>query len=400
MVEMRRRQARPAGRNLVRASSGALAAGCLLFACCCTLPVRAEVRTQLTVTGPFDKHDHRGSRIIPYFEKTGTTNVMQSFIRMTPEKPDSVGTLWSRVPVGSSDFSLEWQFRISGSEAVNHGDTIALIISPTKYEAGQGGPFFGIDDNFTGLAIIVNTNRQLLSKGRKPGEPAVRHRDVSVVANNGTRRYDDLIENLEGCTANVRFDERRSDFNVLQSTRVRLKVAGNTVAVEVDARNVGRWRRCATIAHLDMPDDWATESNIGVIAQTSDRTNNHDLFSLRTYTDPNDAWDMDTYDGDEDQLDGLVNHMEHELFNVHDSLKETIESLAQAEREAESRLEDLEENLSRSVMQSLEARVANLEVQVQTSVIQALEARVANLESQIQASVSRSLDKEIDETYL
>ncbi|CAN0324815.1 unnamed protein product, partial [Scytosiphon promiscuus] len=70
-----------------------------------------------------------------------------------------------------------------------------------------------------------------------------------------------------------------------KSTRVRLKVAGNTVAVEVDARNVGRWRRCATIARLDMPEDWATQSNIGIIAQTSDRTNNHDLFSLRTYTD-------------------------------------------------------------------------------------------------------------------
>ncbi|CAM9749179.1 unnamed protein product [Scytosiphon promiscuus] len=376
MVEMRRRQARPAGRGLVRAAAGALAAGCLLLACCCTLPVTAEVKTQLTVTGPFDKHDHKGSRIIPYFEKTGTTNIMQSFIRMTPDKPDSVGTLWSRSPIGSSDISLEWKFRISGSEGVNYGDTIALIISPMKYRAGQGGPFFGIDDNFTGLAIIVNTNRQLLSKNKKPGEPTGRHRDVAVVANNGTRRYDDLIEKLEGCTANVRFDEKRDDFNVLQSTRVRLKVAGNTVAMEVDARNVGRWRRCATIAHLDMPEDWASKSNIGIIAQTSDRTNNHDLLSLRMYTDPNDAWEVDTYDEDEDELDGLMHHMEHELFSVHDSLKETIESLAQAERDAETRLEDLEENLSRSVMQALEARVAKLEVQMQTSVSRSLNKHV------------------------
>lgn len=65
------------------------------------------------------------------------------------------------------------------------------------------------------MAIVVNTNRNLLSSG-KPGEPMGRHRDVSVVANNGTRNYEDLVANLEGCTANVRFDERRDDFNVLQ----------------------------------------------------------------------------------------------------------------------------------------------------------------------------------------
>lgn len=48
-----------------------------------------------------------------------------------------------------------------------------------------------------------------------------------------------------------------------------MKVSGNTVALEVDARNVGRWRRCATIARLDMPDDWAQKVNFGIIAQTS-----------------------------------------------------------------------------------------------------------------------------------
>lgn len=83
-------------------------------------------------------------------------------------------------------------------------------------QAGQVGRFFGIDENFTGMAIIVNTNRQLLNKDKKPGEPVGRHRDVAIVANNGTRSYADLIGSLEGCTANVRFDERRDDFNVMQ----------------------------------------------------------------------------------------------------------------------------------------------------------------------------------------
>ena len=82
-------------------------------------------------------------------------------------------------------------------------------------QSSEPGRFFGVQERFTGLAIIVNTNRSLLSRAR-PGEPTGRHRDVSIVANNGTREYGDLIAGLEGCTANVRFDERRDDFNVLQ----------------------------------------------------------------------------------------------------------------------------------------------------------------------------------------
>lgn len=361
----------------------------------CAVRVGAEVKQQMTVTAPFDKHDHKGSRIIPYFEKSGATSIMQSFIRMTPDKADNVGTLWSRSTLASSDLSLEWKFRISGSEPVNYGDTLALIISPTKYKPGQVGRFFGVDENFTGLAIIVNTNRQLLNKDKKPGEPTGRHRDVAIVANNGTRTYENLIGSLEGCTANVRFDERRDDFNVMQATRIRLKVSGNTVALEVDARNVGRWRRCATIAHLDMPQDWATKCNVGMIAQTSDKTNNHDLLSLRVYTDANDAWEVDTYDEDEDEMDSLMHHMEHELFNVHDSLQETIDTLAQAEQDAEMRLESLEESLSKSVMDALEARVAKLEVKVQTSVSKSLNKHVNQVYGRLEEDVGVKLTEQV-----
>lgn len=87
-------------------------------------------------------------------------------------------------------------------------------VKKTK-KVGQNTQFFGIDEGFVGMAVIINTNRVLLSKNRKEGEPMGRHRDVSIVLNNGTRTYHDLIGNLEGCTANVRFDESRDDFNVM-----------------------------------------------------------------------------------------------------------------------------------------------------------------------------------------
>lgn len=46
------------------------------------------------------------------------------------------------------------------------------------------------------------------------------------------------------------------------------------------------------------------------------KTNNHDMLGFRLYTDPQEAWEVDTYDDDgDDELDALVHHMEHELFS-------------------------------------------------------------------------------------
>ena len=50
---------------------------------CCAVRVGAELYKQLSVTAPFDKHDHKGSAIILYLEKTGATNIMQSFVRVS-----------------------------------------------------------------------------------------------------------------------------------------------------------------------------------------------------------------------------------------------------------------------------------------------------------------------------
>lgn len=379
---------------VARMVAAAAAVACLAFLGLGSLPpVRAAIKSSFLIAPPFDKHDHRGSRIIPYWDKSGATNIMQSFVRMTPDKPEQYGTLWTRSSVGTPDFSIEWKFRISGSEKSSYGDSLALIISDTKYKAGR---FFGFTEVFEGLAVVINTNRNLISYN-KPGEPSGRHRDVTIVANNGTRNLDNLLAGLEGCNANVRFDETRDDFNVMQATRIRLKSSGNTVALEVDARNSGRWRRCATIAHVDMPKDWATKCTIGMLARTGElTTNNHDMLGFRLYTDPQEAWEVDSYgDDDEDDLDTLVHHMEHELFNVHDSLQDTIDQLQQAEEDAERRLAELEASLNQNVMSALEDRVAKLEVQVQTSVSRTLNKHVNQVYGRLEEDVGDKLSAKV-----
>ncbi len=45
------------------------------------------------------------------------------------------------------------------------------------------------------------------------------------------------------------------------------------------------------------------------------KSNNHDLLGLRMYNDAIDAWEVDSFEEDEDEMDSLMHHMEHELFS-------------------------------------------------------------------------------------
>lgn len=66
-------------RSLVQKTAVTLVVGLV----CCVSRARAEVKSQLTFTGPFEKHDHKGRRVIPYFEKTGYAHIRQSFVRVS-----------------------------------------------------------------------------------------------------------------------------------------------------------------------------------------------------------------------------------------------------------------------------------------------------------------------------
>ena len=92
MVGIRRKQPWRSSPGTIAATAaaaagaaGALMAGAMMVLLGRATPVYAEVKNSLTITSPFDRHDHKGSRIIPYWETSGSTNIMQSFIRVSEE---------------------------------------------------------------------------------------------------------------------------------------------------------------------------------------------------------------------------------------------------------------------------------------------------------------------------
>lgn len=145
------------------------------------------------------------------------------------------------IPMSAFAIPLSWG-RVSLLRIFCH------VVPPTRAnsphmiqtQAEQGGKFFAIDENCWGLAIIVDTNRQMPVDSVRPDRVSLRRKNVYVVANNGTRSYSDLMANADRCTWCVDFDHEE-DFVGLQEVPG-AKTAGRDGAVKGrDTREIGRW---------------------------------------------------------------------------------------------------------------------------------------------------------------
>ncbi|CAM9762935.1 unnamed protein product [Scytosiphon promiscuus] len=302
---MRGRKMRPGIASMAQ-STGMLMLGLLRSS---FVRVNARVNPRGTLAGPFTSNRLNGPPSITHFEASGATEIMRSFIRMTSDGVGTMGALWSISPLRSNGLSLEWEFRIGGEGNDNFCDFFSLTISPNAPNSQQfhGEP----DENFVGLSVVVDTERRRSLLDEISGDLAALDRDVTVIAGNGTRSYEDVVANLEGCTADIMPSERNDDHGLPRSSRIRLKVYDNKVAVDVDAGNTGMWRQCVADVPVDMPPDWAYMSHVGVMGRTSGVSIYQDLVRLQVYTKPDEAWNTDIYSEDRVELDATKQYAHH-----------------------------------------------------------------------------------------
>jgi len=114
---------------------------------------------------------------------------------------------------------------------------------------------FSLRSQFTGIGIIVDTFKNV--------EHGSKHRDVTVVFNDGTKtiNLDDDEKNNEvlGCNiGKMRYHEERDDFSVFNTSRLRIMLGENSVLVEVDPESNNKWQTCVNIndAASKLPTDW------------------------------------------------------------------------------------------------------------------------------------------------
>ena len=227
---------------------------------------------------PYAEVDSAGDRIVNKHWRTGgTTEVMKSFIRITPDRQSKRGSVWSRTKIGQNEMSTIVKFRISGQGKNFFGDGIGLWFTDSAF--WSEGELHGGQESFTGVAIIFDTfkNTENLSQ----------HRDVSVLVNDGKKTYEVMKQNILGCNTSpsVRYHNERADFQVTDASRAHISFQGNILTIKIDAKNNGEWQDCVNFSLSELPIGWLSNSYMGITASTGQLADNHDVLSVISNTD-------------------------------------------------------------------------------------------------------------------
>jgi len=369
--------------------------------------IQAEKLGLFSFQPPFEEIDPAGSRIAgPHWRNTGVAVVNKNFIRLTPDRQSKKGAIWSRRSIDVPSFSAILQFRISGQGKSFFGDGIGFWLVQSSFF--QDGPIHGFTEQFTGIGIIIDTFRNV--------ENIEKHRDVLVLVNDGTKSYEQMVDEPIGCSANVRYHEDRADFTVDSSSRMKVVIENNSLNVFIDAKNTGEWVFCAEVH--DLPAGWSTHSFIGVSATTGALADNHDVLSLQSYTDvkvleadesKEKAALVNPDDHAEDRIDQLLDHftkllttvetldhhVEHQLTAVDDHIKNLLHKISEREDKSEGRIAQLESIVKKEVEGSLDHRISALEAKFNTYVSK----HMSDMELSLDQSVKHKI-RGIEDVYV
>ncbi|KDR75533.1 hypothetical protein GALMADRAFT_156539 [Galerina marginata CBS 339.88] len=187
-------------------------------------------------------------------------------IRLTRNRPSQMGWLWSRLALTPSNFVIEVEFKVSGDSSHLFGDGLAMWL--TK-ERAEPGPVFGNRDEFTGLAIILDTYANEKHTYSFP-------RIVGILGD-GKMKYnfggDGEGQEVGACSANFR---RTNVATKLKVTYVK----DAFLDVKIQYKAWDDWTDCFHVEKLQLPPN----PFLGFSAMTGDVSDAHDIISVTSYS--------------------------------------------------------------------------------------------------------------------
>ncbi|TYZ64381.1 hypothetical protein PybrP1_009061 [[Pythium] brassicae (nom. inval.)] len=369
---------------LVKKSLLALAAATL--ACVSAAPIDS-----LSFKEPFEKVGADGARqLSEHYEVGGHTQVKRSFVRLTPDRQSKRGYIWSRAAIDSAQFVAVITFRIHGQGQRWFGDGIGVWLTHEKRFAS--GDNHGFTDQFYGVGVVLDTFKNVEHRGG--------HKDVTVQVNDGTKTLDALTDGAKiGCDAAFRYHAKSAAFDpVYSSSRLRIKVDGADLRLEVDPKNEGSWTECYA-GTLPFSADWVRRATFGITASTGALADNHDILSVRAFDDVND-YGMAMADADvwthnySKEFDELANNpvcdasckisiLQKFMKNFHVETEHWFEELKEQTQHTVGKLKKKEaENQQR--IQALTDRMNEM-----------LEAKIGSKMSTVRANVHATISKKV-----
>ncbi|PWW71855.1 hypothetical protein C7212DRAFT_231423 [Tuber magnatum] len=198
-----------------------------------------------------------------WFDWGGDTIVRaDQYIRLTSDRQQQAGWLWSRLPLTATNWEIEVEFKIHGQGNL-YGDGMAMWV--TKQRATQG-PVFGAADKFEGLGIFFDTY--------KNNRPGVIFPYVMAMIGDGQTVYqhgNDGKENeLAGCSA-------RGIRGAPITTKARLTYfQENYLQLELQYKNEDQWIVCFNVPNVTLPQI----TYLGFTAETGELSDNHDIITV------------------------------------------------------------------------------------------------------------------------
>lgn len=350
----------------------------------------AALLPSLSFDKPYETISPDGERLVgDKWNHGGSTVVNRHFARLTPDRQNRRGWIWSKERIGHKDFSLMLTFRISGQAANWYGDGLALWI--TTSPSHEPGDNHGFTPTFRGFGVVFDT---FVNQEHAGG-----HKDVTFFENDGTKSLDELNDGEKmGCMASgIRYHEKNAAFSPpVNMSRVKIQYQNDYIWISIDPKNTGDWQKCFQ-KKMTIPKEWIIDSTIGLTASTGGLADNHDVISLKVYDDvvdnAHDEYDqkvkvdtqrhsdavIDQASGDEKlkmlkrKYEQLVEDFEHEFTALKESTESTIQKLREQEAEDSQRIQELEAWVNGRVNEKVSATLNEVTDEVESKLKKTVE---------------------------
>ncbi|KAH0829134.1 legume-like lectin family-domain-containing protein [Lanmaoa asiatica] len=190
-------------------------------------------------------------------------------IRLTRAVPSQMGWLWSRLPLSSTNFVIEIEFKITGLSSHLYGDGMAIWLTTDR---AQPGPVFGNKDNFEGLGLFIDT---YANSRHAFGFPRI----VGMLGDGKTaydHEHDGDANSIGSCSAMVR---RTNVITKLKITYVKDSYL-DVMLIDSCYLTGDDWSDCFRVDGISLP----ASSFLGVSALTGQVFDAHDVISITTHS--------------------------------------------------------------------------------------------------------------------
>jgi len=330
---------------------------------------------------PFESFNNKGDRKIDGWVVGGDAYIMENYIRVANDRASKKGWIYNTAPTSNKKWTMEMKFRISGQGQRLYGDGLALWVTSTaRSDYQRGGSLFGAPNKINGFGILFDTY--------KNAETGNLHKDVMLIANDGTKEIEMHKVIPTGCNSNYRMWELRDDFSATKYSiaLIDFDAQARTLKVRIDEDASGRMRDCFQyVFPKDGPEALGDLSrmHLAISSSTGQLADNHDVLSvqLREFGDKEAGKVEDEVDPDklglrvspdvmkyikaqmailEAKMQEMDHDVEHKLDAIGDSLEAATEGLKATEKEDRIRIEELEKRITAKVIEATEEVVDDM----------------------------------------